>query len=165
MWAGRADARTALLQQVVSEPGAVPHASAVTQLMSLLHPPDSSSSSSASSASSASVSSALDPSALLTGYLQSSEGCTPTDQRLAFLTRAVAQLEGPAAVGASFPALLGPLLQLGLLSSRQVHATTLAVEAARWGGRLPPLLGPSTPTAKAALSAVELSDFHRWVAV
>jgi hypothetical protein len=65
-------------------------------------------------------------------------------------------------VGASFPALLGPLLQLGLLSSRQVYDVTNRVEVARWGGRMP-LLGPSSTTAKAALSAVELSDFHRCV--
>ena len=38
------------------------------------------------------------------------------------------------------------------------------VEAARWGGRLP-LGGPASTTAKAALSSVELSDFHRWVGV
>lgn len=41
----------------------------------------------------------------------------------------------------------------------QVHAEALDFERRRWGGRLPPL-GPATPTATAALDAVELSDFH-----
>lgn len=166
VWAGRADARARLLAQVVQEPDAVPHAPAVNQLMTLLAGGDESPSAStpAAAAADAAVAAAagapLDPTAVLTGYLQSGDGARPTDPRLAFLSDAVGQLEGPAAVGASFPALLGPLLQLGLLSTRQVHSVTQVVEAARWGGRLP-LTGASSTTAKAALSAVELSDFHR----
>lgn len=167
VWAGRADARACLLAQVVQEPDAVPHAPAVNQLMTMLAGGDASHSAStpaAAAAAEAAVAAAagapLDPTAVLTGYLQTGDGARPSDPRLAFLSDAVGQLEGPAAVGASFPALLGPLLQLGLLSTRQVHSVTQAVEAARWGGRLP-LTGASSTTAKAALSAVELSDFHR----
>lgn len=165
VWAGRADARARLLAQVVQEPDAVPHAPAVNQLMTLLAGGDEAHSAStpaaaAEAAVAAAAGAPLDPTAVLTGYLQSGDGARPTDPRLTFLSDAVGQLEGPAAVGASFPALLGPLLQLGLLSTRQVHSVTQAVEAARWGGRLP-LTGASSTTAKAALSAVELSDFHR----
>lgn len=58
-------------------------------------------------------------------FLQAGDGARPSDPRLAFLTDAVGQLEGPAAVGASFPALLGPLTQLGLLSTRQVSDTLI----------------------------------------
>jgi len=161
VWGTRAPARTQLLQQVVSEPDALPQAPAVHQLMALLQA-DADDTAGQSVPLPAGVSSGpLDPTALLTGYLQAADGARPTDPRLAFLTSAVAQLEGPAAVGASFPALLGPLVQLGVLSARQVYATTMGVEAARWGGRLP-LMGPSSTSAKAALSAVELTDFHRY---
>lgn len=73
------------------------------------------------------------------------------------------QLETPAAPGASFPALLGALVTLGAISSRQIYSHTSRAEAARWGGRMP-LFGPSTVTAKAALAAVELADFHRQLA-
>lgn len=157
VWAGRADARQQLLQRVVTEPNSVPHAAAVNQITSLLAGVDSSAESALPSAAS---SGPLDPTAVLTGYLQASEGGRPDDPRLAFLSEAVGQLEGPAAVGASFPALLGPLMQLGVMSSREVYHTTHRVETARWGGRMP-LTGPSTLTAKAAMSAVELTDFHR----
>jgi hypothetical protein len=168
VWAGRADSRARLLAQVVLEPDAVPHAATVNQLMNLLaggsgngsHSAASTPAAAAEAAVAAAAGGPLDPTAVLTGYLQSGDGARATDPRLAFLSDAVGQLEGPAAVGASFPALLGPLLQLGLLSTRQVHSVTQAVEAARWGGRLP-LTGASSTTAKAALSAVELSDFHR----
>eukprot|EP00878_Enallax_costatus_P045224 GHUV01054262.1.p2 GENE.GHUV01054262.1~~GHUV01054262.1.p2 ORF type:complete len:102 (-),score=21.22 GHUV01054262.1:2-307(-) len=76
---------------------------------------------------------------------------------------AVQQLETPAAPGASFPALLGPLTFLGALSNRQVYKATYKAETDRWGGRMP-LFGPATVTAKAAMAAVELSDFHRQLA-
>lgn len=76
---------------------------------------------------------------------------------------AVQQLETPAAPGASFPALLGPLVTLGALSSRQIYSHTYKAETARWGGRMP-MFGASSVTAKAALAAVELSDFHRQLA-
>jgi hypothetical protein len=157
VWVGRAAARAQTLQRVVAEPQSVPHAAAVEQIMSLLAGDDS------SAAIPNPVSPGpLDPTAVLMGYLQASEGARPVDPRLTFLSQAVGQLEGPAAVGASFPALLGPLTQLGVLSSREVYHTTLRVEAERWGGRMP-LTGPASLTAKAALSAVELTDFHRWV--
>jgi hypothetical protein len=99
---------------------------------------------------------------LLEAYL-SADGVTPSFQQLACLKQAVAQLETPAAVGASFPALLGPLVSLGVMSSRQIYATTVSSESRRWGGRMP-ITGPSTATAKAALAAMELSDFHRQLA-
>lgn len=86
----------------------------------------------------------------LPAYLQ----CVPNRQ-------AVKQLETPAAPGASFPALLGPLTFLGVISNRQVYEATYKAETDRWGGRM---FGPSTTTAKAALAAVELSDFHRQLA-
>lgn len=159
VWAGRAAARAQTLQRVVTEPQSVPHADAVNQIMSLLTGDDSSA---ASGLPNPVSSGPLDPTAVLTGYLQAGEGARPTDPRLTFLSQAVGQLEGPAAVGASFPALLGPLMQLGVMSSREVYHTTQRVEAERWGGRMP-LAGPSSLTAKAALSAVELTDFHRWV--
>ncbi|KAF6257981.1 Alpha/Beta hydrolase protein [Scenedesmus sp. NREL 46B-D3] len=57
----------------------------------------------------------------------------------------------------------GATAGLGVLSSRQVYAETMAAEAGRWGGRLP-LLGASSVTAKAALAAMELNDFHRQLA-
>lgn len=161
VWGARAPARTQLLQQVVSEPDALPQAPAVHQLMALLQADADDTAGQAIPLPAGVSSGPLDPTALLTGYLQAADGARPTDPRLAFLTSAVAELEGPAAVGASFPALLGPLVQLGVLSARQVYATTLGVEASRWGGRLP-VMGPSSTSAKAALSAVELTDFHRY---
>lgn len=170
VWAGREAARSELLRGLVCEPDQQPQAPAVQRLMALLASGDQQHEGGGDEDHSpsqeplplpAGVSPGpLDPTALLTGYLQAADGSRPADPRLAFLTAAVSQLEGPAAVGASFPALLGPLLQLGVMSSREVYHTTLGVEAARWGGRLP-LLGPSSTTAKAALSAVELTDFHR----
>jgi hypothetical protein len=158
VWGSRAPGRAQLLQRVAAEPEAVPYAASVNRIMSLLQGDES-----GDGLEYLAASGPLDPAAVLEGYLQASEGARPTDPRLALLTEAVGQLEGPAAVGASFPALMGPLLQMGLLSSRQVYQVTSKVEAARWGGRMP-LLGPSSTTAKAALSAVELSDFHRCVA-
>ncbi|WIA43807.1 hypothetical protein OEZ86_010225, partial [Tetradesmus obliquus] len=104
----------------------------------------------------------LHPEDILEAYLTADTTASP-EPRLAFLRSSVSELEVPAAPGASFLALLGPLLGLGVLSSRQVHAKTLAAEVARWGGRMP-LLGPGTVTAKAALAAVELNDFHRQLA-
>jgi hypothetical protein len=68
VWAGRAVARTQLLQQVVAEPNAVPHASSVNQIMSLLTPEgDESSVASLPLPASAGP---LDPTAVLEGYLQ-----------------------------------------------------------------------------------------------
>lgn len=170
VWAGWAAAHEQLLQSVLAEPQQLPQAAAAAQVVSLLlggeggagDATTAAAAAAAAPAVSSSHAASVDPEHLLAGYLQSSDGGRASDPRLTFLSGAVSQLEGPAAVGASFPALLGPLLQLGLLSSRQVHHTTLAVEAARWGGRVP-LLGPSTTAAKAALSAVELTDFHRCV--
>ncbi|WIA23323.1 hypothetical protein OEZ85_000090 [Tetradesmus obliquus] len=104
----------------------------------------------------------LRPEDILEAYLTADTTASP-EPRLAFLRSSVSELEVPAAPGASFLGLLGPLLGLGVLSSRQVYAKTLAAEVARWGGRMP-LLGPGTVTAKAALAAVELNDFHRQLA-
>lgn len=68
VWAGRAAARAQLLQQIVAEPNAVPHASSVNQIMSLLTPEgDESSVASLPLPASAGP---LDPTAVLEGYLQ-----------------------------------------------------------------------------------------------
>lgn len=101
--------------------------------------------------------------AALRAYL-SSHLSAPLTPGLGFLSEAVKELEGPANPGGSYLALLGrPLGRLGRLSLRQVHAEALEFERRRWGGRIPPL-GPSTPTARAALVATELSDFHSQLA-
>jgi hypothetical protein len=157
----RAAAREQVLEQMLQEPQSVSYAADTLKLSQLLSLNESRTSNSSSSSSS-SGSQQLDPDDLLQAYLTADTMASP-DSRLAFLRSSVSDLEVPAAPGASFPALLGPLLGLGVLSSRQVYARTMAAETARWGGRLP-LLGPSTVTAKAALAAVELSDFHRQLA-
>jgi hypothetical protein len=169
----RAAAREQVLEQMLQEAQSVSYAADAFKLSQLLHFSEAHTSNSSSSSSSStggshndssrgSSSQQLSPDDLLEAYLTADTTVSP-DSRLAFLRSSVSDLEVPAAPGASLPALLGPLLGLGVLSSRQVYARTMAAETARWGGRLP-LLGPSTVTAKAALAATELSDFHRQLA-
>jgi hypothetical protein len=99
----------------------------------------------------------------LRAYLGGSLG-SPQVGAYTFIREAVWRLEGPANPGGSFLALLGrPLVRLGRLSGRQVHAEALEFERRRWGGRLPPFVGASTPSVRAALDAAELSDFHTQV--
>jgi hypothetical protein len=157
----RAAAREEVLEQMLEEPGTASHAAAAAKIAQLLLPSELHTGRNSSSEVPSS-SRELHPEDILEAYLAADTTASP-DARLAFLRSSVSELEVPAAPGASFPALLGPLLGLGVLSSRQVYAKTLAAETARWGGRMP-LLGPSTVTAKAALAAVELNDFHRQLA-
>jgi hypothetical protein len=163
----RAAARELVLEHMLQEPGTAVHAADAAKIAELLlpselHTVNSISSSSGVHSDVLSGSRELYPEDILDAYLAADTTASP-DARLAFLRSSVSQLEFPAAPGASFPALLGPLLGLGVLSSRQVYAKTLAAETARWGGRLP-LFGPATVTAKAALAAMELNDFHRQLA-
>uniref|UniRef100_A0A383VQC0 Photolyase/cryptochrome alpha/beta domain-containing protein n=1 Tax=Tetradesmus obliquus TaxID=3088 RepID=A0A383VQC0_TETOB len=158
----RAAAREQVLEQMLQEPSTASVAAAAAKIAQLLLPSELHTSSSEIHGEVPSSSRELRPEDILEAYLTADTTASP-EPRLAFLRSSVSELEVPAAPGASFLALLGPLLGLGVLSSRQVYAKTLAAEVARWGGRMP-LLGPGTVTAKAALAAVELNDFHRQLA-
>ncbi|KIY97498.1 hypothetical protein MNEG_10465 [Monoraphidium neglectum] len=102
--------------------------------------------------------------AALRAYLASQQPSAALPPGLAFLREAVQKLESPANVGGSFLALLGrPLVRLGRLSVRQVYAEAQDYERRRWGSfRIP--ISPATATARAALDAAELADFHSQLA-
>ncbi|KAF8056019.1 cry [Scenedesmus sp. PABB004] len=169
-WTGeRGAAREAVLAGMLSEPDAAAHAPDARRIaeLLLLAGGDAGGGAGAGSGPDTGVAGTsggggVSAEDVLRAYLVA-DGMTPPDARLAFMRGAVAALEGPAAPGGSFPALLGPLVGLGALSPRQVRRGALAAEAARWGGRVPPF-GPGTATGRAALDAVELADFHRQLA-